>query len=141
MLEAKFDMNEITIIKVVGIGGGGSNAGDRMISAGLKGVEFIAINTDGQVLAHSLADQKLQIGTKLTRGQGAGGNPQIGYQAAEESREELERVLKGSDMVFLTAGMGGGTGTGAASVVAEVAKELGALTVAVVTKPFNFEGR
>lgn len=141
MLEAKFDMNEITKIKVVGIGGGGSNAVDRMISAGLKGVEFIAINTDGQVLAHSLADQKLQIGIKLTKGQGAGGNPQIGFQAAEESREELERVLKGADMVFITAGMGGGTGTGAASVVAEVAKDLGALTVAVVTKPFNFEGR
>ena len=141
MLEAKFDMNEITKIKVVGVGGGGSNAVDRMISAGLKGVEFIAINTDGQVLAHSLADQKLQIGLKLTKGQGAGGNPQIGFQAAEESREELERVLKGADMVFITAGMGGGTGTGAASVVAEVAKELGALTVAVVTKPFGFEGR
>ncbi len=141
MLEAKFDMNEITKIKVVGVGGGGSNAVDRMISAGLKGVEFIAINTDGQVLSHSLADQKLQIGLKLTKGQGAGGNPQIGFQAAEESREELERVLKGADMVFITAGMGGGTGTGAASVVAEVAKDLGALTVAVVTKPFGFEGR
>ena len=124
MLEAKFDMNEITKIKVVGVGGGGSNAVDRMISAGLKGVEFIAINTDGQVLAHSLADQKLQIGLKLTKGQGAGGNPQIGFQAAEESREELERVLKGADMVFITAGMGGGTGTGAASVVAEVAKDI-----------------
>lgn len=141
MLEAQFDMHEITKIKVVGVGGGGSNAVDRMISAGLKGVEFIAINTDGQVLAHSLADQKLQIGLKLTHGQGAGGNPEIGYQAAEENRDEILRVLKGADMVFITAGMGGGTGTGAASVVAEVSKDMGALTIGVVTKPFAFEGR
>lgn len=141
MLEVQSDMQEITKIKVIGVGGGGSNAVDRMIAAGLKGVEFIAVNTDGVVLEHSLADQKLQIGTKLTHGQGAGGNPDIGLKAAEESRDELARVLKGADMVFVTAGMGGGTGTGAAAIVAEVAKELGALTISVVTKPFAFEGR
>lgn len=141
MLEIQSEMQEITKIKVIGVGGGGSNAVDRMIAAGLKGVEFIAVNTDGVVLEHSLANQKLQIGSKLTRGQGAGGNPEVGLKAAEESRDEIARVLKGADMVFVTAGMGGGTGTGAAAVVAEIAKSLGALTISVVTKPFHFEGK
>lgn len=141
MLELQSEMQEITKIKVVGVGGGGSNAVDRMIAAGLKGVEFIAINTDGVVLEHSLASKRLQIGSKLTRGQGAGGIPEIGFKAAEESREEIAAALKGADMVFVTAGMGGGTGTGAAAVVAEIAKGLGALTISVVTKPFNFEGK
>lgn len=141
MLELQSEMQEITKIKVVGVGGGGSNAVDRMIAAGLKGVEFIAINTDGVVLEHSLAGQRLQIGDKLTKGQGAGGNPEIGLQAAEESREEIAKAIKGADMVFVTAGMGGGTGTGAAAIVAEIAKSQGALTISVVTKPFNFEGK
>jgi len=141
MLEVQSEMQEITRIKVIGVGGGGSNAVDRMIAAGLKGVEFIAINTDGVVLEHSLASQKLQIGTKLTKGQGAGGIPEVGLKAAEESRDEIARLLKGADMVFVTAGMGGGTGTGAAAVVAEIAKSLGALTISVVTKPFHFEGK
>src|SRR3989440_108659 len=127
-------------IKVVGIGGGGSNAVNRMIRSKLRGVEFIAINTDLQALAHSEAQTKMNIGKKLTRGLGAGGNPTIGREAAEESQQELSELLSGSDMVFLTAGMGGGTGSGAAPVVAEIAKELGALTIGVVTKPFSFEG-
>lgn len=129
------------VIKVVGVGGGGSNAVNRMIRAGLKGVEFVAVNTDIQALALSEAPAKVPIGTQLTRGLGAGANPEIGEKAAEESRRELAEVLKGADMVFVTAGMGGGTGTGASPIIAEVAREQGALTVAVVTKPFSFEGR
>ncbi|MBQ7516366.1 MAG: cell division protein FtsZ [Schwartzia sp.] len=134
-------MEEFARIKVVGVGGGGSNAINRMISAGLKGVEFIAVNTDSQALLHSLAPKRIQIGAKLTRGLGAGAKPEIGSQAAEESRDDLLDALQGADMVFITAGMGGGTGTGAAPVVAACARESGALTVAVVTKPFRFEGR
>ena len=133
--------NYIAVIKVVGIGGGGVNAVNRMIDAGLKGVEFIAINTDAQALLMSDADVKLDIGRQLTRGLGAGSDPEVGKQAAEEHRDEIEEVLKGSDMVFITAGKGGGTGTGGAPVVAEVAKSLGALTIGVVTRPFAFEGR
>ncbi|HET7489102.1 MAG TPA: cell division protein FtsZ [Acidimicrobiales bacterium] len=133
--------NYIAVIKVVGIGGGGVNAVNRMIDAGLKGVEFIAINTDAQALLMSDADVKLDIGRQLTRGLGAGSDPDVGRQAAEEHRDEIEEVLKGSDMVFITAGKGGGTGTGGAPVVAEVAKSLGALTIGVVTRPFAFEGR
>src|SRR5579871_5989157 len=132
--------NYIAVIKVVGIGGGGVNAVNRMIDAGLKGVEFIAINTDAQALLMSDADVKLDIGRQLTRGLGAGSDPEVGRQAAEEHREEIE-VLKGADMVFITAGKGGGTGTGGAPVVAETAKSLGALTIGVVTRPFSFEGR
>jgi cell division protein FtsZ len=142
MLE--FDDYEITQfakIKVVGVGGGGNNAVNRMIRSSLKGVEFIGVNTDAQALQHSHAEVVVQIGSKLTKGLGAGANPEIGKKAAEESKEELAAILKGADMVFVTAGMGGGTGTGAAPIVAEVAKELGALTVGVVTKPFTFEGR
>ena len=133
--------NYIAVIKVVGIGGGADNAVNRMIDAGLKGVEFIAINTDAQALLMSDADVKLDIGRQLTRGLGAGSDPEVGRQAAEEHRDEIEEVLKGSDMVFITAGKGGGTGTGGAPVVAEVAKSLGALTIGVVTRPFAFEGR
>jgi len=127
-------------IKVVGIGGGGTNAINRMIGSGLKGVEFWAVNTDLQALSVSLADHKLQIGGKLTKGLGAGSNPEIGQKAAEESREDIKAALADADMVFLTAGMGGGTGTGASPIIAETARELGALTVGVVTKPFRFEG-
>ncbi|HVE94347.1 MAG TPA: cell division protein FtsZ [Acidimicrobiales bacterium] len=133
--------NYIAVIKVVGIGGGGVNAVNRMIDAGLKGVEFIAINTDAQALLMSDADVKLDIGRQLTRGLGAGSDPEIGRQAAEEHRDEIEEMLKGADMVFITAGKGGGTGTGGAPVVAEVAKAIGALTIGVVTRPFAFEGR
>lgn len=128
-------------IKVIGVGGGGNNAVNRMIEAGLQGVQFISVNTEDQVLEISKADVKIQIGEKLTRGLGAGANPQIGEQAALESKEEIIKALQGADMVFVTAGMGGGTGTGAAPIVAECAKDLGALTVAVVTKPFTFEGK
>ena len=128
-------------IKVVGVGGGGGNAVNRMARAGLVGVEFIAINTDRQALYLSQATQKIQIGDKLTKGQGAGSNPEKGQRAAEESRDEIIAALKGADMVFITAGMGGGTGTGAAPVVAEIARDLGILTVGIVTKPFAFEGR
>ena len=128
-------------LKVIGIGGGGSNAVNRMVEAGIKGVDFIAVNTDAQALARALAPNKLQIGQNLTRGLGAGANPEVGQKAAEESREEIIEHLKGADMVFITAGMGGGTGTGGAPVVAQCAKEVGALTVGVVTKPFSFEGR
>src|SRR5216110_2262689 len=131
----------LAVIKVVGVGGGGCNAVNRMIDAGLKGVEFIAINTDAQALLMSDADVKLDIGRELTRGLGAGANPEIGREAAEEHRDEIEEVLKGSDMVFITAGKGGGTGTGGAPVVAEIAKNIGALTIGVVTRPFGFEGR
>ncbi|MFV9509978.1 cell division protein FtsZ [Tepidibacillus sp. LV47] len=141
MLEFDLEMEQLAQIKVIGVGGGGSNAVNRMIEAGVKGVEFIAVNTDAQALNRSLAEHKSQIGEKLTRGLGAGANPEIGKKAAEESREVLENLLKGADMVFVTAGMGGGTGTGAAPVIAEIAKELGALTVGVVTRPFSFEGR
>jgi len=141
LLEFDVDGGQFAQIKVIGVGGGGNNAVNRMISAGLKGVEFIAINTDKQALHMSLAPTKIQIGEKLTKGLGAGANPEIGKKAAEESRELIYNALKGADMVFVTAGMGGGTGTGAAPIVAEIAKELGILTVGVVTKPFTFEGR
>lgn len=141
MLDFDIDLDQYAHIKVIGVGGGGNNAVNRMISAGLKGVEFIAVNTDAQALQMALAGTKIQIGTKLTKGLGAGANPDIGQKAAEESREDIEQALRGADMVFVTAGMGGGTGTGAAPVVAEVAKEIGALTVGVVTKPFSFEGK
>ena len=133
--------NYLAVIKVVGIGGGGVNAVNRMIEAGLKGVEFIAINTDAQALLMSDADVKLDVGRDLTRGLGAGSNPEIGRKAAEEHRDDLEEVLKGADMVFVTAGEGGGTGTGGAPIMAEVAKGVGALTIGVVTRPFAFEGR
>lgn len=132
----------LAVIKVVGIGGGGTNAVNRMIEAGLKGAEFIAVNTDAQALLMSDADYKVHIGGDLTKGLGAGSDPQIGFQAAEEGREQLKEAMQGADMVFITAGKGGGTGTGAAPVIAEIAKEeLGALTVGVVTRPFGFEGR
>ncbi|MCZ7530871.1 MAG: cell division protein FtsZ [Acidimicrobiia bacterium] len=133
--------NYLAVIKVIGIGGGGCNAVNRMIDAGLKGVEFVAVNTDAQALLLSDADVKLDVGRQLTRGLGAGSDPDVGKQAAEEHREEIEEVLKGADMVFITAGKGGGTGTGGAPVIAEVAKSLGALTIGVVTRPFSFEGR
>ena len=133
--------NYLAVIKVVGIGGGGVNAVNRMIDVGLKGVEFIAINTDAQALLMSDADVKLDVGRELTRGLGAGANPDVGRQAAEDHREEIEEVLKGADMVFVTAGEGGGTGTGGAPVVASVARAIGALTIGVVTRPFTFEGR
>jgi len=133
--------NYLAVIKVVGVGGGGVNAVNRMIDAGLKGVEFIAVNTDAQALLMSDADIKLDIGRELTRGLGAGSDPEVGRLAAEEHRQEIEEVLQGADMVFITAGKGGGTGTGAAPVIAEIAKGLGALTIGVVTRPFAFEGR
>ncbi len=133
--------NYLAVIKVVGIGGGGVNAVNRMIEVGLKGVEFIAVNTDAQALLMSDADVKLDIGRELTRGLGAGANPDVGHRAAEDHREEIEEVLKGADMVFVTAGEGGGTGTGGAPVVASMARKLGALTIGVVTRPFSFEGR
>ncbi|MEQ8153460.1 MAG: cell division protein FtsZ [Clostridiaceae bacterium] len=141
MLDFEVDIQDFTNIKVIGCGGGGSNAVNRMIVEGLKNVEFLAINTDKQALMLSHANQKIQVGEKLTKGLGAGANPEIGKKAAEESREEIEEAIKGADMVFITAGMGGGTGTGAAPVVAEIAKTMGILTVGVVTKPFPFEGR
>ena len=133
--------NYLAVIKVVGIGGGGVNAINRMIEVGLKGVEFIAINTDAQALLMSDADVKLDIGRELTRGLGAGADPEVGRRAAEDHRTEIEEVLKGADMVFVTAGEGGGTGTGGAPIVAEVARAIGALTIGVVTRPFGFEGR
>jgi cell division protein FtsZ len=133
--------NYLAVIKVVGVGGGGGNAVNRMIDAGLKGVEFVAVNTDAQSLLISDADVKLDIGRQLTRGLGAGSDPELGRQAAEDHRDEIEEVLKGADMVFVTAGEGGGTGTGGAPVVAEIARSLGALTIAIVTRPFSFEGR
>jgi cell division protein FtsZ len=133
--------NYLTVIKVVGVGGAGVNAVNRMIDAGLKGVEFIAINTDAQALLMSDAEVKLEIGRELTRGLGAGADPEIGRLAAEAHRDEIEEVLKGADMVFITAGKGGGTGTGGAPIVAEIAKYLGALTIGIVTRPFSFEGR
>jgi cell division protein FtsZ len=140
MAEVKTDIETFSRIKVIGVGGGGGNAISRMIDANLKGVEFVAINTDTQALHHSKAEEKVHIGKSLTKGLGAGMNPEVGRQAAEESREEVQNALKGADMVFVTCGLGGGTGTGAAPVVAETAKELGILTVAVVTLPFSFEG-
>ena len=133
--------NYLAVIKVVGIGGGGVNAVNRMIEAGLRGVEFIGMNTDAQALLMSEADVKLDIGRDTTRGLGAGSNPEVGRRASEEHREEIEETLKGADMVFITAGEGGGTGTGGAPVVADVARSLGALTIGVVTRPFSFEGR
>jgi len=141
MLEFDFEMEPLAKIKVIGVGGGGSNAVNRMIENGVKGVEFITVNTDAQALQLTKSEQKLQIGDKLTRGLGAGANPEVGKKAAEESRENIMNSLRGADMVFVTAGMGGGTGTGAAPVIAELAKECGALTVGVVTRPFTFEGR
>lgn len=135
------NQDQVVCIKVVGVGGGGGNAVNRMVDANLKKVEFISINTDQQVLRNSKASQKIVIGEKLTKGRGAGGSPEKGQRAAEESREEIAAALRGTQMVFITAGMGGGTGTGAAPVVAEVARELGVLTVGIVTKPFLFEGR
>src|ERR671926_581387 len=132
----------LAVIKVVGVGGGGTNAVNRMVDAGLKGVEFIAVNTDAQALQMTDADIKLQVGGQLTRGLGAGANPDMGMAAANESRDEIKEALKGADMVFVTAGEGGGTGTGSAPVIAEIAKEeIGALTVGAVTKPFEFEGK
>jgi len=133
--------NYLAVIKVIGVGGGGCNAVNRMIDTGLKGVEFIAVNTDAQALLMSDADVKLDVGRQLTRGLGAGSDPEIGRAAAEEHREEIEEVLKGADMIFITAGEGGGTGTGASPVVADIAKSVGALTLGVVTRPFTFEGR
>ena len=139
--ELNYMMDGTATIKVIGVGGAGNNAVNRMIEAGIKNVEFIAVNTDRQTLNESKASSKIQIGEKLTRGLGAGANPDIGAQAAEESKAEIAEVLKGADMVFVTAGMGGGTGTGAAPVVAATAKEMGILTIGVVTKPFTFEGK
>ena len=133
--------NYLAVIKVIGVGGGGVNAVNRMIDAGLKGVEFIAVNTDAQALLMSDADVKLDIGRELTRGLGAGSDPEVGREAAEAHSDEIDEVVKGSDMVFITAGEGGGTGTGAAPVIAEIARNAGALTIGVVTKPFGFEGR
>ncbi|TXL67601.1 cell division protein FtsZ [Cerasibacillus terrae] len=141
MLDFDMNMDQLATIKVIGVGGGGNNAVNRMIEHGVEGVEFIAVNTDAQALNLSKAELKLQIGNKLTRGLGAGANPEVGKKAAEESREQIEEALQGADMVFVTAGMGGGTGTGAAPIIAQVSKELGALTVGVVTRPFSFEGR
>ena len=133
--------NYLAVIKVLGVGGGGVNAINRMIEGGLRGVEFVAVNTDAQALLMSDAEVKLDIGRSTTRGLGAGSDPEVGKAAAEEHREEIKEVLKGADMVFITAGEGGGTGTGASPVIAEVARELGALTIGVVTRPFQFEGR
>lgn len=138
---ANDDAENVVSIKVVGVGGGGGNAINRMVQSGMRSVEFISINTDNQALIRSQATYKLHIGDKLTRGKGAGGNPEKGQRAAEESRDEIAAALKGTDMVFITAGMGGGTGTGGAPVVAEVAHEMGILTVGIVTKPFLFEGK
>ena len=134
-------VDKVVTIKVVGVGGGGGNAVNRMINSGMQSVEFISLNTDRQALAASGATQKIQIGAKSAKGQGAGGHPEVGQKAAEESREEIANALKGTEMLFVTAGMGGGTGTGAAPVVAQIAKEMGILTVGIVTKPFAFEGR
>jgi cell division protein FtsZ len=133
--------NYLAVLKVVGVGGGGTNAVNRMVDAGLSGVEFIAVNTDAQALLMADADIKIQVGAEVTRGLGAGADPEIGLAAAQESRDELKEALKGADMVFITAGEGGGTGTGGAPIVAEIGQEIGALTVGVVTRPFGFEGR
>ena len=139
-IDNDFDNNGV-IIKVIGVGGGGGNAVDRMVTMGAKGMEFITINTDKQALTRSKATQKIQIGEKVTHGKGAGSKPEMGQKAGEESREAIAAAIRGSDMVFITAGMGGGTGTGAAPIVAEIAKDMGVLTVAIVTKPFAFEGK
>ena len=141
MLEFESSIDTLATIKVIGVGGGGNNAVNRMIEHGVQGVEFISVNTDAQALNLSKAEIKMQIGAKLTRGLGAGANPEVGKKAAEESKEQIEAALQGADMVFVTCGMGGGTGTGAAPVVAQIARDLGALTVGVVTRPFSFEGR
>ncbi|WP_027398719.1 cell division protein FtsZ [Anaerovorax odorimutans] len=141
MLQFEVNDQNTAQIKVIGIGGGGCNAVNRMIDAGLKGVTFMSVNTDKQALAGSKAETKFQIGEKLTRGLGAGGNPEIGQKSAEENLDDLTKFISGADMVFVTAGMGGGTGTGAAPVIAKIAKDLGILTVGVVTKPFTFEGK
>ena len=142
MIDSDIPSNYMAVIKVVGVGGGGSNAVNRMIEEGIRGVEFVAINTDAQALAISDADIKVHIGQDITRGLGAGANPEVGAEAAEDSHDEIKQALAGADMVFITAGEGGGTGTGAAPVVADIAKnDVGALTVGVVTKPFSFEGR
>ena len=135
------EMQNVTNIKVIGVGGGGGNAVNRMVESGLSGVEFVAMNTDQQALLNSKATQKVQLGAKLTKGRGAGADPEIGQRAAEESKDEISNALKGAQMVFITAGMGGGTGTGAAPVVADIAREMGILTVGVVTKPFSYEGK
>jgi cell division protein FtsZ len=139
-METKNNAESFARIKVVGVGGGGTNAVNRMIEEGIQGVDFVAVNTDAQALMLAKAPNKVRIGEKLTRGLGAGGNPEVGRKSAEETAEELYNVLKGSDMVFVTAGLGGGTGTGAAPIVAQIAKEVGALTIGVVTRPFTFEG-
>ena len=138
----QFEMNDSTLqeIKVIGVGGGGCNAVNRMVEAGLQGVEFIAVNTDRQALSRCVAETKIQIGEKLTRGLGAGANPEIGQRAAEETLDEISAIIDGADMIFVTAGMGGGTGTGAAPIIAKTARDMGILTVGVVTKPFSFEG-
>ncbi|MBW8348623.1 cell division protein FtsZ [Bacillus sp. IITD106] len=141
MLDFDTNLDSLATIKVIGVGGGGNNAVNRMIEHDVQGVEFIAVNTDAQALNLSKAEIKMQIGAKLTRGLGAGANPEVGKKAAEESKEQIEEALRGADMVFVTAGMGGGTGTGAAPVIAQIAKDLGALTVGIVTRPFTFEGR
>jgi cell division protein FtsZ len=140
-LDFDVEMQQFADIKVIGVGGGGNNAINRMIEAGLKGVEFIAVNTDAQALYLSKAEKKIQVGEKLTKGLGAGADPEIGMKAAEETADDIKRALQGADMVFVTAGMGGGTGTGGAPIIARIAKEIGALTVGVVTRPFTFEGR
>lgn len=141
MFDFDVDVEQFAKIKVIGVGGGGNNAVNRMIEGNVRGIDFIALNTDRQALYSSRAELKLQLGEKITKGLGAGANPEIGCKAAEENRNEIMEILKGADMIFITAGMGGGTGTGAAPVVAEIAKELGILTVGVVTKPFTFEGK
>src|SRR5690554_3452603 len=141
MFDFDVDVDQFAKIKVFGVGGGGNNAVNRMVESGVRGIEFIALNTDRQALYSSRAETKIQIGEKITKGLGAGANPEIGCKAAEENRNDIMESIKGADMIFITAGMGGGTGTGAAPVVAEIAKELGILTVGVVTKPFTFEGR
>jgi len=141
MLEFEFNELSTAQIRVIGVGGGGCNAVNRMIEDGLKGVNFMSVNTDKQALNSSKAETKIQIGEKLTKGLGAGANPEIGQKAAEENFEEITKFIMGADMVFITAGMGGGTGTGAAPVIAKAAKDLGILTVGVVTRPFTFEGK
>ena len=141
MLQFETNDNTLQEIKVIGVGGGGCNAINRMIESGMKGVTFIAVNTDKQALSKNRAETKIQIGEKLTKGLGAGGNPEIGQKSAEENLEDLEKFVTGSDMVFITCGMGGGTGTGAAPIIAKIAKDMGILTVGVVTKPFRFEGK
>ena len=141
MFELMDSFQQSAVIKVIGVGGGGGNAVDYMVTENIEGVEFVCANTDAQALKNSKAKTLMQLGTSITKGLGAGANPEIGKQSALEDRERIQEVLNGSDMVFITAGMGGGTGTGAAPVVAELAKEMGILTVAVVTKPFAFEGK